>query len=178
MNGSLSYEKVVRVRSAGKHLALKISVILAYIAVGVTFLVAALSNLKNALPITVIGALVTFTLIKITWKYLQLEYEYSFSYGTLCIAKIYGKRARKQVAEADIKSLIMIAQATQENIEKAERLDAEARVLAVSSEGAENIWLVLTGDKDEKRTMVFFEADERSLSILKSVNPHVFSKKI
>ena len=142
------------------------------------FLLAALSNLSNALPIVAIGVLIILGLIKLMWKYLCLEYEYSFSYGVLCVSKIYGKRKRKQIVEADIKSLIMIAPATQENIAKAEHLEAEERVISVSSEKAENIWLVLTGDKDEKRVLVFFEADERSLAILKSVNPYAFSKRI
>ena len=178
MNSSLSYERVVKARNTGKRLAVKISVILAYVIVAVLFLIAAVSNLKNVLPILAIGALVTFALIKITWKYLQLEFEYSFSYGTLCISKIYGKSTRRQMVEADIKSLLMVAPATKENIDKAERLEAEDRIIAVSSEAAENIWLALTGDKDERRLLVFFEADERSLSILKAVNPYAFSKRV
>jgi len=173
-----SYERVVKASNTGKRFALTVSVILSYIAVGLIFLLAALSDLNNALPIAAIGALITFGIVKLTWKYLRLEYEYSFSYGTLCVAKIYGKRTRKQLVEADIKSLVMVAPATQENIDKAERLEAEERVIAVSSESAENIWLALTGDKDEKRVLVFFDADERSLGILKSLNPYAFSKMI
>ena len=79
---------------------------------------------------------------------------------------------------ADIKSLTMIAPATQENIAKAEHFEPDARVYAISSEAAENIWLALTGDKDEDRVLIFFESDERSLDLLKSVNPYAFSKKI
>ena len=178
MNGSLGYEKIVKVSNVGKRFALKISVIFSYIALGIIILLATLNNVNNALPIFITGALVLFGVVKLTWKYLYLEYEYSFSCGTLCVSKIYGKRTRKQIIEADIKSLIMIAPATQENIEKAEHLDAEERVMAVSDENAENIWIALSGDINEKRTLVFFEADERSLGILKLGNPYAFSKKI
>lgn len=178
MNSTQTYEKIVKADNTGKRLALKISVILSYIALAVIFLLFALNNPSFLVVILAMGALVVFGVIKFTWKYLQLEYEYSFSYGTLSVSKIYGKRTRRQVAEGEIKSLLMVAPATEENIEKAERLEAEERVLAVSSERAENIWLALTGDKDEKRVLIFFEADERSLGILKSVNPYAFSKRI
>ena len=178
MNSSQTYEKIVKAADTGKRLALKISAILSYTVLAVIFLLVALNNLSFMVVILAMGALVTLGVVKVTWKYLQLEYEYSFSYGTLCIAKIYGKRTRKQIVEADIKSLVMIAPATDENIEKAERLEAEERLVAVSSNSADNIWLALTGDKDEKRVLIFFEADERALGILKSLNPYAFSKRI
>ena len=178
MNSSRTYEKVVKVSSTGKRLALKVSVILAYIAFAAVWAVVALNNLDILVVAAVAGALLTFGIIKLTWKYLQLEYEYSFSYGELGVAKIYGKRKRKQIVSADIKSLTMIAPATQENIAKAEHFEPDARVYAISSEAAENIWLALTGDKDEDRVLIFFESDERSLDLLKSVNPYAFSKKI
>ena len=178
MNNLGTYEKIVKASLTGKRLAVRIAAILLYAIIAVAFLIAALINFNIFAVIALVGALVTVGLIKLTWKYLQLEYEYSFSYGTLSVAKIYGKRTRRQVAEADIKSLIMIVPATKENIARAEHLEAEGRVIAVSSESADNIWLVLTGDKNEKRVIIFFEADERSLAILKSTNPYAFSKSI
>lgn len=178
MNNAQSYEKIVKASVTGKRLALRISVILSYLALAVVFLLFALNNLNFFAVILVMGAIVIFGVVRFTWKYLQLEFEYSFSYGVLSVAKIYGKRTRRQVAEGEIKSLLMIAPATEENIASADRLEPEERVIAVSSESAENIWLALTGDKDEKRVLIFFEADERSLGILRAANPYAFSKKI
>ena len=77
----------------------------------------------------------------------------------------------------DIKTLTMIAPATKENIAKAEHFRPDACIYAVSHDGAEDIWLILTGDEDKKRFLLFFEADERSLDILKSSNMVAFSKK-
>lgn len=178
MNSAESYEKIVKAALTGKRLAVRISAILSYIAIAVVFLLVALNNISFFAVIIAMGALVIFGIVKFTWKYLQLEFEYSFSYGTLSIAKIYGKSTRRQLVEADMKSLLLIAPATEENIDRAELLEPDERVIAVSSESADDIWLALTGDKDEKRVLIFFEADERSLGILRTANPYVFSKKI
>ena len=94
------------------------------------------------------------------------------------IAKIYGKKKRKLLIETEIKTLLAIAPATDENIADAERrFEIEDRIVAVSNEQAENIWFVLTGGKDEKRILIFFEADDRSLTMLKSINPYSFVKR-
>ncbi len=177
MNNTGVYEKIIKVPNKGVHLVKKISLAMSYALFFSVFLVAALNDLTLALPVLLLGALLTFTLVAITWKYLQIEYEYSFSYGTISISKIYGKRKRKALVNADIKQLMIIAPATDENIKRAEGFEIEERVIAVSGDGAENIWLTVTGGKDEKRVLVFFEADDRALSILKSANSFVFSKK-
>ncbi len=171
-----SYEKVVKKSNKGKHLAKKISLALSYAVFFVLWLMAALNNPKQAVYIIVAGALLTLIIAIITWKYLCIEYEYSFSYGTLSVAKIYAKKKRKPMLETEIKELLIIAPATEEYIRKAEHFQIDKRIIAVSSEQAENIWLVVSGGKDERRVLVFFEADDRSLSILKSINPYVFIK--
>ena len=50
--------------------------------------------------------------------------------------------------------------------------------LATISEQAENIWLCVTGEEDEPRLLIFIEADDRSLAILKSCAPHAFVKNL
>ena len=178
MNNLQTYERIVKAANTRKRVAIKISLILSYLLFFSLWLIFALNNPNIFIPIIIAGALSTFGAFRISWKYIQIEYEYSFCYGDMNVSKIYGKRKRKALAHADIKSLLFIAPATQENINKAEKLEIEERIIAVSSEEADNIWLAVTGDKDEKRLMMFFEADERSLALLKSVNPYAFSKRI
>lgn len=176
-NGTSFYERIIKVPNRGKHLAKKISLAMSYLLLFSIFVVAALNNIKSALPLLVVGALLTFAVAAVSWKYLQLEYEYSFSYGVISVSKIYGKKKRKTLVSAEIKELMLVAPATDESIKRAEGMEIDERVIAVSSEEAENIWLLLTGGKDKKRTLLFFEADERSLAILKGINPFVFSKR-
>lgn len=148
-----------------------------YILFFAVWLAAALHDAKMLVPLLLTGILCTALLVLISRKYLSLEYEYSFWYGNLSVAKIYSKRKRKAVLSADIKDLLIIAPVSEDNIRRAQGFEPEKTVLALSSEQAEDIWLTVTGGKDEKRILLFFEADERSLAILKKSNPFVFVKK-
>lgn len=177
MNSSQTYEKIVKAKQTGKHLAKSISLIMSYALVIFFWITIAVFNAAIIVPIALLGALTSFVLISVTHKYIFLEYEYSFLYGRLGISKIYGKSKRKAMIETEMRDLLIIAPASEENIAKAERFEIEDRVIAVSSEAAENIWLTVTGGKDERRILIFFEADERSLSLLRTANPHVFSKQ-
>ena len=178
MNNSQIYEKVVKVASRGRHLSIKISVILSYAAFAIVWLSAAVMNIGMFVPILLAGILSTALLVILTWKYIQLEYEYSFCCGTLTLSKVYGKKSIRKILQTEIKDMIFIASATEENINKAERFEIEKRISAVSSENAENVWLAVTGGKDEIKCLIFLEADDRVLSILKSANPYAFGKRI
>jgi hypothetical protein len=177
MENSRTYEKIVKVALRGKQTAKIMSIIGAYAVFFAIWLLAALSTPSVFLPIIVTGALCTLLLVLVTRKYLSLEYEYSFWYGQLSVSKIYGKTKRKTLVEADMKALLMIAPATEEYIAKAEHFNIKSRIIAVSSEQADNIWLAVTGDEDLPHRLIFFEADDRSLGILKAANNLAFIKK-
>jgi len=72
--------------------------------------------------------------------------------------------------------MVMISPATEGYISKADHFEIDKRIVAVSSDAADNIWLAVSGGKDEVCALVFFEADERSLAILKGINPYSFIK--
>ena len=77
-----------------------------------------------------------------------------------------------------MQKLLFIAPATTENIANADRYEPEKRIISVSNEYADNIWLLVTGEEDMPKIMIFIEADDRALAILKSSAPHIFPKKI
>ncbi len=178
MSNTSTYEKIVKIKSSGSHLAKKISLVMAYILFLSVWVIAAAYNPQNLVLIAAAGLLCTVLLIALTWKYLEVEYEYSFWYGSMSVAKIYAKRKRKTLVSAEMKKLLIIAPATQENIRKAEGFEPEKTVLALSGDDSADVWLTVTGDKNEKRVLIFFEADDRSLAMLKQASPFVFVKKI
>ena len=171
------YETVVKEKNNARTVVKKISAIMCYALVLVLFAFIALNNWKYFVLILALGIIVDAVVIVITWKYLQKEYEYSFEYGRMSIAKIYGKSKRKLTFEADIDTMLMIAPATDEYIAKAEHFDIDKRVEAVSDRNSDNIWLVVSGGDDTKCVLAFFEADDKALSILKSENPIAFIRK-
>ena len=170
------YEKIVKVKSA-KRTAMFISAILLYTLYIAVWVFAGILNPERSILIFIGGILSCLLIVLISWKYLFLEYEYSFCQGTLSIAKIYGKRKRKSLIETDLSKLILVASATEENIQKADNLQPEKRIISVSNEYAEDIWLLVTGEENEPRILIFIEADERALSILKSNAPLAFTKR-
>ena len=171
------YEKIVKVKNA-KQKAILISAILAYVLYLSVWIFVGILNPEKSILIFLFGGLSCALIVGITWKYLFVEYEYCFCQGQLTISKIYGKKSRKHLADTNMQKLLFIAPATDETIKQSERYEPEKRLIAVSSEYADNIWLLVTGEEDETRLLIFIEADERALSILKSSAPHIFPKKI
>jgi hypothetical protein len=170
------YEKIVKVKNA-KQVAKLISAILLYVLYLLIWFFVGIYNPKSSILIFTAGILSCLLIILITWKYLFLEYEYSFCQGILTVSKIYGKRKRKSLIDVDLRHLVLVAPATDENISRADNLKPESRIISVSNEYADNIWLMVTGEENEPRILIFIEADERSLEILKSNAPFAFTRK-
>ena len=176
MSSTHIYEKIVKVKNA-KQKAKLISAILLYMLYLLIWIFIGIFNPAQSLLIFACGILSCLLIIFTTWKYFFVEFEYSFCQNILTVSKIYGKRKRKLLFETDTQKLALATPATDANIEKAERLNPKKRIIAVSNEYAENIWALVTGVENEPRILLFIEADDRALSILKSNAPFAFSKK-
>ena len=170
------YEKIIKVRGAGE-IAKRIIGIMLYILHLAVWIVAGIFNPEKSILIFLAGILSCILIILITRKYLSIEYEYCFCQSTLTISKIYGKSKRKAIIDVDMTKLVLVCPATEENIQKADNLKPERKIISVSSEYASDIYLLVTGEENEPRILVFIEADERALTILKGCAPLVFSKK-
>ncbi len=170
------YEKIVKKKSAKQPIKLIFTVIF-YVLFFLAWVLLSLLNPNYAIFILILGILFTLIVILLTWKYLFVEFEYNFCMSSLTIAKIYGKRKRKVLIEIDISKCLFIAPATEENISKAEKYELQKRIIAVSNEAADDIWLFLYADTDDDKYMIFIESDSRIASILKTVAPHIISKR-
>ena len=177
-NNSQTYEKVVNASNSSKEKLKRITAVLLYSVFFAVWLIFALNNPDILVPIIVAGVLCTVMLVLISWKYLTVEYEYAIWYGSFELAKIYSKKKRKNIVSAELCDLLLVAPATEEYRSRAEHMEIDKKHLALSSAKAENMWLLVTGGKDMPRNLVFFEADDRMLTILRQANPSVFVKKI
>jgi hypothetical protein len=177
-NNTQTYEKVVNASNSSKEKLKRITAVILYSVFFAVWMIFALNNHDILVPVLVAGVLCTVMLVLISWKYLIVEYEYSIWYGSFELAKIYSKKKRKNIVSAELCDLLLVAPATEEYISRAEHMDIDKRHLALSSANSENMWLLVTGGKDMPRNLVFFEADERMLAILRQANPSVFVKKI
>jgi hypothetical protein len=177
-NNSQTYEKVVNASNSSKEKLKRITALILYSVFFAVWVLAALTNPDIFVPILVAGVLCTIMLVLVSWKYLIVEYEYAIWYGSFELAKIYSKKKRKNLVSAELRDLLLVAPATEEYISRAEHMDIAKKHLALSCANAEDMWLLVTGGKDMPRELVFFEADERMLAILRAANPSVFVRKI
>lgn len=118
-----------------------------------------------------------YIIFLITWKYTQIEYEYSFFSGELTVNRILGSRIRKNITKVRIQSMSAVFPANEENQSKIEAFAAENTIFAASEKGAANLWIAFWDDAESgKRTALYFEPDEKAIKILKYYNAAAMAK--
>ena len=132
---------------------------------------------KIFVPLLALIPISLWILVFITWKYTQVEYEYSFFSGKLTVTKILGSRKRKKLTEVTIKSLNAVFPYENQNVPKAEKWDAKVAVYACSSLSAPGLYIALWEDTEKgKHCLLCFEPDEKALKIMKYYNMSAFAK--
>ena len=125
-------------------------------------------------------ALVPVTLwmvIWLTWRFTQVEYEYSFFSGALTVSRVLGNRTRKKLLEIRIQNFSSVFAATEMNQSKIEAFAAENTIFAASEAKAENLWVALWTDAESgKRMALYFEPNEKAIKILKYYNAAAMAK--
>ena len=125
-------------------------------------------------------ALVPVTLwmvIWLTWRFTQVEYEYSFFAGALTVSRVLGNRTRKKLLEIRIQNFSSVFAATEMNQSKIEAFAAENTIFAASEAKAENLWVALWTDAESgKRMALYFEPNEKAIKILKYYNASAMAK--
>ena len=134
MEASATYEYVVSQK--GKKVAAKKAVFLVLYLVYViaVFTVGAIS--KILLPCLAFVPLSLWIIAFFTWRYTNVELEYSMTSGEVTVSNIYGGRSKKTVTKFKIKDCELIAPLNEENRESLARFGAERSVSALSSPDA------------------------------------------
>ena len=176
MNEFQTYETIIRQRATGRLLWQRIGLVFFYLFwVSLCYLFFVLVSPSAA--VLILTPLTTFVWVLLTWKYVMIEYEYIISGGIFSLTKIYGKKKRKPMLEAEIKQALLIAPYTEEYAKQAERLSPEEIHFAASDLSEESVWLFAFRDEDEEKTVLFFfEAEERSIALLRRQNPRAVAK--
>ncbi len=173
-----TYEQLIRQKTKGALLGKQIGLISLYLFwISLCFLF--FVNIAPSASVLALTPLTTLLLIWLTWKYVVIEYEYILTGGVFRLTKIYGKRKRKPMLTADVKQALLIAPYTEETAKQAERLSPDEILWAVSDPSLDSVWFFAYRDEEEEKTILFFfEADERSLKILRRYNPRAVAKSI
>ena len=169
MNEFQTYEVTTHQKIYGIWLLKRITLIFIYIAFVVAALLFGFLS-RISVPLLAFIPIALWILIFITWRYTDVDYEYSMTSGYLSFSTIYGSRSRKQLFETQIKSMSLIAPYTDDYFSRASAYAPEVEYYALSSKGAENAYFALFENADGKKSIFIFEANDRALTIFKFYN--------
>lgn len=165
-------EHIVKQKTQGKLLIVKIALVCLYIALlllpSLAIIIFAPSNLT--MTFLVIIAVVVFLIFKFTWKLTSIEYEYQIIEDSIIFTKILGKTKRKTIIEMPIRAFTMLGEHSEKSEKYLSTLMVDRTYLFISSYAAESIYFGLFDAKDEK-CIVFFEATDNARLKLKKYAP-------
>lgn len=164
-----SYEYVVTPKATGALRIKKMLLIALYILWGGGVLIVG-AAVRIVAPLLAFIPLSLWILIWLTWKYTQVSYEYSFGSGTMKVNRLLGERTRRAMVEIKIS-----------NIEKyytsdddLNSLKTDKEFFVASSRDSERLIAIVWVDEEQKKNVLWFEADEKALKILHRYNSTVF----
>ena len=170
MNNPQIYEKVIKRKNNRSRIIAKLLAVVGYVGFDLLWLLAAIRTKYN-LGVLALAIISTVFLVIFTWRFFDLEYEYSFVGSEFTVAKIYSSRLRRQLFCEDLSNAVMIAPATDENISRIEGFEIEKSIYAISSPSAENVWLCLfEQEKTQVYTCIYLDADERIIKLFRQYN--------
>lgn len=134
----------------------------------VVFTLGAISKLL--VPMLALVPLSTWILVFFTWRYVSVEYEYSFVSGAMTLTKIFGGRSRRSVLEVRIKNMHVIAPYNDTYCPKAQSFNPEKTFCFVSSMQSPDVYFALFETENGQRGIIYFEATRQALKIMKYYN--------
>ena len=133
--------------------------------------------IKIILPLLCFIPLSLWIIVWLTWRFTQVEYEYSFFSGELTVNRILGNRTRKNLIKVRIQNFSSVFPANEENQSKIEAFAAENTIFAASEATAEDLWVALWDDAESgKHCALYFEPNEKAIKILGYYNKAAMAK--
>ena len=105
-----SYEYVITPKRDLKNKLLRFALIILYVGFVIAWLV--FGFVSGFIPLLALIPVTTWMLIFFTWRYVNVEYEYSVSSGVVTFTKVFDNRSKKVAAVFDIRSATLIAPMT------------------------------------------------------------------
>ena len=162
-----TFEFVVDERPEGsrklKKILGRITVIAVPIIIAIILLLVKLYPLA-VIPLAFLGVVLYF------WKLFNVEWEYSMTSGVMTFSRINGGMKRKKLVEFTIRDAKEIAPRTPESDAKLAGRGVEKVYMFASHSTAPDQYYALV-DMDGKTCVVYFEATEKTLKILRYYNP-------
>ncbi|MBQ8431536.1 MAG: hypothetical protein IJX28_01500 [Clostridia bacterium] len=169
-----AFEYVVAEKKTPVLMMKRMALIMVYVLWAVALLAGGMM-FRLIVPLLAFVPLSLWILVFLTWRFTQVEYEYSFFSGKLTVSRILGGRSRKELVTVTIRELAEIYPATEEFVDKANAYQPERTIYAASDQSAPDLYAATWKDEDGKRNLLWFEPNEKALKILRYYNASALS---
>ena len=171
-NGNMA-EYTVERKATGKYLKYKIGCLALYAAIILAYFctTVALSSYGVWVAIVIIPFLPLFIMLlrQYVWnRYVSVEYRYEINSAYIIFYEVYGKQRESKIYERLISEYSLIAPVTEEFRDKYEGADIVRDFRG--SEKSPDAYFMMAAEPDGKKSVVFFEAAEKTLKALKYYN--------
>ncbi len=170
------YEYVVSEKRAPAVIAKKVTLVLLYVLWAASCLIVG-AWIKLILPLLAFIPISIWILVFLTWRYTQVEYEYSFFSGNLTVSRILGGRSRKRLFSLTLKELEAVYPNTEDYAERIAALEVDRTLFALSHPDAtEGVWAALWQDEKKKKTLAWLELNEKAIKQIRFYNATAIRK--
>jgi hypothetical protein len=143
LNEFSTYEMAVTQKIEGKWIAARAGLILFYTAYVLGLLLVAFRT-RILVPLFALIPITLWIIVFFTWRYTDVDYEYSITSGELTFSKIFGNRSRRRALTLLLRDAVRIAPLDNaESSAFAENWKPEKEFSAISSLSAPDIYYVL-----------------------------------
>ena len=167
-------EYVVRPEPTAKNTLARVMVICAYSVFTAVYLFI-FWVLLQGLALVILLPFLLFAIIKLTWRFVCVEYEYSIEAGELTVAAIYGGATRRVKCRVYLPEATLIAPYDASRERMLEKDDIST-VKRFASEDSESAYVCVYPDKKHgKKRALVFETNAEAQRILRLCNPVAFA---
>ena len=167
------YEYIVIEKMTLKLRLKKIIFIALYILWGCGVLIGG-TSLQLVAPLLAFIPISIWILVWLTWRFTQVSYEYTFESGTLKVNRILGEHSHRKLAEVKIRDIEKIYINLNEDLEKVDTFSVDNKIFAASAKDAERLTAIIWVTEDKKKNVLYMEADEKALKILRYYKSSLF----
>lgn len=168
-SGGAPFEYTVKENAGNILLFKRVSLVALYMLWAVAWLLAG-AMLKIILPLLALIPISLWILVYFTWRFTQVEYEYSFFGGVLTVSRVLGGKSRRTLSEISLRTLASVYPCDEKNAARIEAFGAVRTVFAASSEDSESLYALLWNDEENGKTVLYFDANEKALKIIRYYN--------
>ena len=169
MNENNEFDYTVAKKVEGKYQLYRLLMILGYVLFGATYFVGL--AIAHLYPIMAFTPLLVWILVFFTWRFVSIEYRYETVSGGIKFYVVYGGKKKKLVLEKRIKEFEEISPVDTESKARISgvKFDKSYNLARSEHDDTDKFFATFT-DNDGKTGIVYFEATEQALKILRFYN--------